>query len=160
MNAGRADAVITLGRDDAGDHRAVPVLVNDRSAAGDPVPAVQVVQQPIAVVIAAIATFRTIRPLVVPQVRVCEINAAVNDGDDSGLSARGRLPGRHGLNVRIGLAAGRARVPQGPLLWKARVVRRHLVARDEVVRLGELYERALRAQSEQGAREHQTYFRL
>src|SRR5207302_9818787 len=83
-DARRANAGIALGGDGAGDARPVSLPVADGVAVRDPVPAVQIVREAVVVVVASVRTLARVRPLVVDEIGVGEVYAAVDVGDDGG----------------------------------------------------------------------------
>src|SRR5207248_1327009 len=70
----RAYAVVAFRGDDAGDGRAMPVLIADLIAVRDPVPTVEIIDEAVVVVITLIRPLACVRPLVASQIGVREIN--------------------------------------------------------------------------------------
>ena len=129
-DAGHADPVGAAGGEDAGDVRAVPVVVGRVAVAVDEVRAVDVVHEAVAVVVDAVAgDLARVAPEVVAQIRVGEVGARVDDRDD-GAPARRDVP--------RALDAEEAVVRERPLLLE------QLVARDRLGRVA-VVQVALRA---------------
>ena len=83
-----ADAVALTRRDDAGDVRAVAVVVVDVGVEVEHVRAVDVVDEAVAVVVAAVAgDLAGVRPDVRGEVRVVELDAGVEDGHEDARAA-------------------------------------------------------------------------
>lgn len=108
-----ADAVVGAGGDDAGDARPVTVRVRRVAVAIDEVGAVDVVDDAVTVVVAAVACdLPRVRPQVRREVGVAEVGAGVEDRD------------RHALAGRLTPGVVGAEVVQGPLAREQRVAGR------------------------------------
>src|SRR5262245_41523900 len=104
-DADHADSVIADGGDGARHVRAVPVLILRVVVVGEEIPAVDVVDEAVVVVVDAVAgDLAGIRIDVGGQVRVSEINAAVQHADDHRAAAGGDVPGLGSIDVRVGNA--------------------------------------------------------
>ena len=89
-----ADPVVPARADRPGDVRAVTVLVQRLGVAADEVPAVDVVDEPIAVVVAAVAAdLESIAPEVRRQVGMAQVDPRIDDRDRDGVGVGRDLPG-------------------------------------------------------------------
>src|SRR5215213_341140 len=116
-DACNADFVIAFSSDNSRDRSTMTLFVLDYSGISDVVPTVEV----------ALCGWIGIRPLIVYEVGMCEVNAAVNYSDD-GCVASGRLLPRF---QRSNVGSERSRiltsVVKRPLLGEPRIVRPKLV---------------------------------
>ena len=140
VDARDAGAVVAFGADRAGDVSAVAVEVERRVVVLDEVPAADVVNEPVAVVVGRVpGRLVRVRPDVVVQVRVPVGDAAVDDGDHHPCVTGRLVPGRGCVDVLVrGLA-------EAPELTEHGVVRQ-VASGPQVVRLrvedvGILFER-------------------
>src|SRR6185369_7684257 len=79
--ARNADTVVAFSRDDAGDVNAVSVLISRIGSIFHKVPATDIVNVSIAVLIFAVVSFLLILPLLVCELRMSEVYSAINNGD-------------------------------------------------------------------------------
>ncbi len=144
-DAGHADPVAAARGEDAGDVRAVAVVVGRVAVAVDEVRAVDVVHEAVAVVVDAVAgDLPRVAPEVVAQVRVREVRAGVDDRDH-GAAARRDVP--------RALDAEEAVVRERPLLLEQLVARDRL-GRVAVVRLARSRRHRRCGGGEQRAEQH------
>src|SRR5262249_24139846 len=114
-NAGDADAVVAHPRDGAGDVRAVAVVVERFVVVRDEVPAVDVVDEAVAVVVDAVAgDLARVGPDVGGEVGVVVVDAGVDDRDDDAAARGDGVPRLGGVDVGVGDAAGLPGVVQAP----------------------------------------------
>jgi len=93
-DAGDAFAVVYAGTDDAGNVAAVAIPVVDVAVIGSEVPAVDVIDEAVVVVVDVVAgCFARIGPQGAFEVFVDKVDATVDDGDDDLGSAEGDVPG-------------------------------------------------------------------
>jgi hypothetical protein len=111
-----ADAVIADRPDDARDMRAVAKVVGWVTRTGDRVDAVDVVDVPVAVVVASVAgNFSGVDPEVGGEIGVVRADARVDHGDDDFGGVRAQVPSPSRTEVGAGDAVVGAGVPVRPL---------------------------------------------
>ena len=124
----RPGCVITFGGNDPGYCGAVALLICDLAAVNHIVPAMHV----------AVHTSRWIQPLIVDEVGMRKVDAAINDRNHSRSRSGGRFPRASGIHVRPKLTAVLARVAQRPLLVELIIVGKHFVFRNQKIWLNKL----------------------
>jgi hypothetical protein len=135
------DGVVHGRRDRPRHVRAVPVQVARDGVAVVEVPAVHVVDEPVAVIVDRVAgDLPRVHPQVRRQIRVGRVDAGVDHSDDRAGRADGDVPGVGRVDVRVGDPGkgrrwriadpvGLSRVAQAPELGEERVVRNGLEQR-------------------------------
>ncbi len=115
VDAGDSVTVVAHGGDRAGDVRPVAVVVHGIAVAVDEVVPVDVVDQPVAVVVDAVRRhFAGVGPGVGGQIGVGVVDARVDHGHDDAGAARGDVPRFGRVDVGVGRAPGLARVVEPP----------------------------------------------
>ena len=118
-----AGAIVADRADRAGHMGAVRVVVEHVGGVGGEVPAEDVVDKTVAIVVDAVACrLAGIAPDVRGQIRMVVIDAGVDHGDDHRPRAGGDIPRRRGVDVGIGKPARLRRVVESPEAIKGGIV--------------------------------------
>lgn len=124
-DAGDADGVVSDGGDGSGDVGAVAMVVGGVVVVVGEVPAVDVVDESVVVVVeVVVGDFAGIGENVGGKIGMGHVDARVDDGDDDVVGAGGEIPGAGGVDVGVGRAAVLAGVFKTPLIGKTDVVGR------------------------------------
>ncbi len=136
-DSGNAQAVVADGGNGSGDVGAVRVGVGGVVVFAEEVPAVDVIDVSVAIVIDAVEFFQGVDPDVRGEIGMGDIHAGIDDADDDGGGARGDIPGFGGVDIGIGDAAGLACVVEAPEGREACVIGKGLCGVKDVIGFGE-----------------------
>ena len=119
-----ADAIVAYGADGAGDVRPVTVVIHRVGVVVDEVPAVDVINIAVAVVINRVSRdLARVRPHVCSKVGMGVVDARVYDADDDRAAARADIPRLGGVDIRVDRASGLPGIVHSPQTAEVRIIR-------------------------------------